>query len=185
MPENTTARDPLVHVLGAMSDGTDRYITDMESDGQRQLVHSDQMPADAPWEDLEALGFVKGAPVRGDDLFVTCTLPDGWSREGTGHAMWSNVLDERGVTRVNVFYKAAFYDRRASASVARPGCAASTEAIYGDGPAALPAQWDVFTEEERQDFRSGLSRYLEDAERHPSIYGDRVPKVQRLTEIAA
>jgi hypothetical protein len=117
MVENTTQRDPLVHLAGMVSEGQTGYIEGMEAQGQQQLVNSDNLPVDAPWEKLEALGFVKGEPVPGDDLFVSCTLPPGWTRAGTDHSMWSKILDERGIERVSIFYKAAFYDRSAHASL--------------------------------------------------------------------
>ena len=193
-PENTSRRDPLLHLALSMS-SSGRYIEEMEADGQRQLVHSDVLPAEGPWADhtgwrgprdgvtLESLGFVKGDPVPGDEMFVHATLPPGWAREGSDHAMWSYITDERGVRRVSIFYKAAFYDRSAHASIERPGYAFTTEAIYGDGPAKLPEPWDVLTAEERADFRAGLTDYLDRAAEHPSIYGDRVAKVNTLLEM--
>jgi hypothetical protein len=149
-PEDTSASDPLLHMLGAMgSGGLSGYIEEQESAGQAQLVASAVLPKDGS-SAYEALGIRVGDPV--DDLFVNVTLPAGWKRQGSDHAMWSYVLDERGVQRVAVFYKAAFYDRKAHGSVVRPGRAAVTDVIYGDGPAALPEQWSVFTDEERADF---------------------------------
>jgi hypothetical protein len=155
--ENTQERDPMLHLLGAMSDGPSNYITDMEAAGQQQLVNSDQLPTEAPWAALEKLGFKRGKPVEGDPLFTHCDLPEGWRRQGTDHAMHSNVIDERGVERVGVFYKAAFYDRRADAHLIN---------VYGDGPVKLPDVWPVLTDEERADFAQGLENQLE------SAYGD-------------
>lgn len=190
-PENTTARDSLMHLLGSMSAGTDGYITGMEADGQRQVVQSDVLPADAPWAGtekwgkapdvtLEDLGFVKGEPIADDDLFVRCTLPDGWSKKGTSHSMWSDVVDERGVTRVAVFYKAAFYDRHAHASITNVGYSLGSEAIYSEEPAKLPDAWELLSGEERAEFVGALDSYREEAAEHPSIYGDRIPKVDAL-----
>ena len=114
MIENTSNRDALLHLAGMMG-GQDRYITEMESAGQRELVHSDRLPTEAnPSDaDFEAVGFTFGAVDPGDDLFRPATLPGGWKREGSDHAMWSYILDRHGRRRVSVFYKAAFYDRRA------------------------------------------------------------------------
>lgn len=67
--------------------------------------------------DFEAIGVVFGEPVEGDDLFVHATLPAGWKKEATEHAMWSKLLDDKGRTRAMIFYKAAYYDRRADASL--------------------------------------------------------------------
>lgn len=181
--ENTSERDPLLHLAAGMGDH-DEYVTGMERAGQAQIVHSDVLPAEAPWAELAELGFVKGEPVEGDSLFVGCTLPQGWRREGSEHAMWSYVLDERGVRRVAVFYKAAYYDRRATAHIARPGSALATGSIYGDGPPVLPAPWGVLTEEEREDFRRDLQGYMEQAADCPQVYGDRVPRVKTLIALA-
>jgi hypothetical protein len=167
--ENTSERDPMLHLLGVMSEGTSGYITGMEAAGQRQLLASSQLPKDGPWDELTALGFVKGEPV--DDLFVNATLPEGWKREGSDHAMWSYLLDQRGIRMVAIFYKAAFYDRRAFMRFEHPGYSASTEVLYGDDPVALPSQWPLFTDEERADFRAGLDRMREHVEDSPSVYG--------------
>jgi hypothetical protein len=115
MIENTTERDPMLHMLGMLGDGQTGYIEGMEAQGQRQLVASAVMPVRAPWDELKALGFTRGEPVSGDDLFVNCTLPERWRKEGSDHAMWSYVLDETGAQRVAIFYKAAWYDRDAFA----------------------------------------------------------------------
>jgi hypothetical protein len=113
MIENTSNRDPLLHLLGAMSDGTDTYITDMEAAGQRQLVHSDRLPSKGPIDEMEKLGFTFGDIDRNDPLFRPATLPDGWKKQGSDHDMWSHVIDPLGRKRVAIFYKAAFYDRDA------------------------------------------------------------------------
>jgi hypothetical protein len=181
--EDTSKRDPLLHLVGMIGEGQGVYITGMEADGQRQVVNSDALPTKAPWDELEALGFVKGE--RQDDLFTSCTLPDSWKRQGSDHSMWSHIVDERGVKRVAIFYKAAFYDRSAHASLVRPGYDLASEAIYGDGPAILPEQWPVLTGAERSDFRSELARYGESAVEYPSIYGDRMPRVNALAELAS
>lgn len=198
-PENTSTRDPLLHLAGAMSEGVDGYVTGMEAEGQRQLVGSDVLPADAPWADarrprrtwkeqdavtLESLGFVKGDPVPGDDLFVRCALPEGWRREGSDHTIWSYVVDERGVRRISVFYKAAFYDRSAHAHVVGVGHLLASEAVYGDDDAALPSSWAVLTEGERADFREHLDDYAAQAAEHPDIYGERLPRVRDLERLA-
>lgn len=119
MIENTRDRDSLLHLLGMM-DGSGHYITDMEARRQRQLVHSDRLPvklnrgSDA---DFIAVGFSFGEPDKDDPLFRPATLPDGWSREGSDHSMWSYIVDANGRQRVSIFYKAAFYDRDAFMSL--------------------------------------------------------------------
>ncbi|MCF2130168.1 hypothetical protein L1I79_27605 [Strepomyces sp. STD 3.1] len=84
-----------------------------EKAGQQQVVHSDQLPTRGYVPEFEALGFTFGEPDAKDPLFRPATLPDGWTKEASDHAMWSYVLDELGRRRVRVFYKAAFYDRDA------------------------------------------------------------------------
>lgn len=88
-----------------------------EKAGQQALVASTNMPKDMMPSRLafEILGFRFGEPV--DELFVKATLPPGWTRAGTDHSMHSDILDEKGRRRVGVFYKAAFYDRRADATL--------------------------------------------------------------------
>jgi hypothetical protein len=124
MPENTTQRDLLIHLAGAMSDGPSGYIERMEADGQRQLVGSTELPTQTRGTDDEfvKLGFAFGDPDSADPLFRPATLPHGWRKERSDHAMWSHILDEQGRRRVSIFYKAAFYDRDAFMSL---------ETVYG------------------------------------------------------
>ncbi|MYV56469.1 hypothetical protein [Streptomyces sp. SID3212] len=116
--ENTsTPSSREVFGLLAMATGeTNALIAGQERAGQAQLVHSDQVPTDlrSPREEFEALGFVFGEPTPADPLFMSATLPAGWKREASDHDMWSYVVDEHGRRRVRLFYRAAFYDRRAS-----------------------------------------------------------------------
>lgn len=48
-----------------------------------------------------------------DELFWNVELPDEWKVEATDHAMWNNLLDEKGRKRADFFYKASCYDRDA------------------------------------------------------------------------
>ena len=179
MIENTSKRDPFTHDVGSMGNPS-AYITDMEAAGQHQLVNSDQLPTEAPWERLQELGFKRGEVVSGDPLFTHCTLPEGWRREGTDHAMHGSILDERGVKRVGVFYKAAFYDRRADAHVINVGFSLTTEVVYGDGPVKLPNEWSVLTEEERADFVLGLRGELGREYRSNDTYERRAREALKL-----
>lgn len=193
--ENTTNRPDLVHFAGTMGEGVSGYIEGMEAAGQAQLVNSDVLPAIAApdynstehpdqWPLLEALGIVRGEPVAGDPLFIHATLPTGWTRQASEwHAMTSFLLDERGVRRAAIFYKAAFYDRRADIRVFRVGTELASEEIYGDGPVLLPAVWPVLTEQERDDFRSGLDAYRALANQRPEIYGHRMARVDALAAL--
>lgn len=99
------------NLLTVMSPGG---IEESEKRGQRELVAAQALPIDGSKEvrtQLEALGFVFGKEI--DDLFVECTFPQGWTKQMTDHAMWSNLLDPQGRKRGAIFYKAAFYDRKA------------------------------------------------------------------------
>lgn len=63
------------------------------------------------------LGIVKRAEY--DDLFYTVDLPPGWELRGSDHAMWSYLHDDKGRKRASIFYKGAFYDRKADWSLDR------------------------------------------------------------------
>lgn len=96
---------------------TGRAIENSEARGQAELVDSKDLPtASSPECDaaLIAAGVVFGKPKPNDSLFRSVTLPPGWRFEATDHAMWSHLVDDQGRKRAAVFYKAAFYDRRAS-----------------------------------------------------------------------
>lgn len=142
MIENTASRHPLTHSAGALH-GTDRYITDMEADGQRQLVHSNRLPVEINrGTDVEfvTLGFSFGPPDPNDPLFRPATLPDGWKREPSDHSMWSYIVDTNDRRRVRIFYKAAFYDRRAFMSLETP-LADVHRLLYGEIDALPVDDW--------------------------------------------
>ena len=89
-------------------------IERQEAAGQRTLIETSMLPKEisgATRDQLSSLGFKFGADA--DELFVTCELPAGWTKRGTEHSMHSELLDEQGRKRAGIFYKAAFYDRRA------------------------------------------------------------------------
>lgn len=95
-----------------------RYNTveEMEVAGQDQLVNSVLVPVKVNFgtdEDLEALGFKLGKPLIDDPIFRPATFPTGWTRRPGETVYWSEILDAEGNVRIKVFYKAAFYDRRA------------------------------------------------------------------------
>lgn len=99
--------------------GGGAVIERQEKRGQQALVHSELLPAELRDDqaDFEALGFVFGDVEADDPMFRRVTLPDGWSRQASDHAMWSYIVDGLGRRRVGMFYKAAFYDRQANARV--------------------------------------------------------------------
>lgn len=176
--ENTAKRPTKVHLVGLI--GSDTYVPDMEAEGQHQLVNSSRMPADGDWGTLEYLGFSKGDPVSGDPLFVEATLPGGWKKQGTDHAMHSDVVDERGLPRVGVFYKAAFYDRDARFNVIDVGAHVVSQVIRGgDGSVvALPQEWPLLTEIERAGALSHVERVVAQ-----NWYGADEPESVRANEL--
>lgn len=68
-------------------------------------------------EDIErarvwrAMGFEFGAPV--DKLFRQVRFPQGWKRQSTDHAMYSDFVDTAGRKRIQMFHKSSFCDRDA------------------------------------------------------------------------
>ncbi|MCP4967225.1 MAG: hypothetical protein GY926_18590 [bacterium] len=91
-------------------------IEAQEAAGQVQLVNSDVLPTEALYgarEALEAAGVRFGEPDPDDPLFAPVELPSGWRKERSDHSMWSHLIDGQGRRRAEIFYKAAFYDRRA------------------------------------------------------------------------
>ena len=176
-PENTAKADPLLNLLRSMEPGG---IEAMEAQGQRELLNSTTLPTDTSGSDeaFLALGFAFGETVPGDDLFRQATLPAGWERKGSDHAMWSYVVDDRGIERVAIFYKAAFYDRRAFMRLDNVGASLASKFIYGDDP-TFTLRSDL-TDEERGELLASAEQYIEDSERHPDIYADRLPRAWQI-----
>lgn len=85
MIENTSGRDPVLHLLGAMGEGqVGGYIYELEAAGQAQLVSSDQLPtklSGGTREELVEIGFTFGEPDPDDPLFLPVTLPEGWRKQ--------------------------------------------------------------------------------------------------------
>lgn len=94
-------------------------IERQEAAGQQELVNGTNFPIDMSpnREAFEKMGFVFGQQV--DDIFFSAKLPAGWKKEATDHSMWSYITDAQGRKRAAIFYKAAFYDRRARATLER------------------------------------------------------------------
>ena len=97
--------------------GNPNAIEDQEARGQQELVNSSQLPVEVRGkEKLEELGVVFGPPCEDDPLFCNASLPDGWNIKATDHSMHSDVIDSDGKVTATIFYKAAFYDRKAHMS---------------------------------------------------------------------
>lgn len=127
-------------IYGVSSPG---LIEAMEARGQREVVASTRLPIEGSDDPaLLALGFTFGA--SDGDLFREAVLPAGWRKVGGDHAMWSYVEDGRGIRRVSVFYKAAWYDRSANMNVLSVGYMLADMVSEG---AEVP--WDQVTSEEK------------------------------------
>jgi len=98
-------------LLGGSAAG---HFERQEARGQQELCASTQLPQKgSESEEIQALGIEWGESAKGDELFREATLPEGWEKRATDHSMWSEIVDETGKVRAEVFYKAAFYDRDA------------------------------------------------------------------------
>lgn len=181
--ENTTLRDPVTHIAGARSAGSSAdYITDMEAAGRQQLAESDLMPAKGDWAELEQLGFVNRGPVPDDPIFVHADIPAGWRRDGL------RILDERGLARVEIAYKAAFYDRGATVFLTDPIVVPVRGAVmYDRGELSLPTGWDVFTPDERTAVRSFLENLIsgEAERRNPHLFANEDRRTRVLSRAEA
>ena len=108
--------DPMEFLSRAFIGGSSHAIESQEAQGQTELVNSDVLPtkiSEDGKERLEAAGVVFGKICDGDELFQDVTLPEGWEKQPTEHSMWSELIDDKGKKRASIFYKAAFYDRKA------------------------------------------------------------------------
>jgi len=117
-------------LLEVMLGGTDGLIERQEARGQRSLVNSSQLPTSGTpgttvrgrpmskeVEEAWAATGIEFGPIVEGELFRDSVLPEGWSKSCTDHAMHSDLLDDKGRKRASIFYKAAFYDRRADISL--------------------------------------------------------------------
>ncbi|KKL17147.1 hypothetical protein LCGC14_2488480 [marine sediment metagenome] len=97
-----------------MMAGAPGAIEASEALGQIELVSNAKLPAEMN-VDREAVTKATGIQFgdMADELFINATLPEGWSKRATDHSMHSELVDDRGCVRAGIFYKAAFYDRRA------------------------------------------------------------------------
>lgn len=162
------------------------YTTEMEADEQRQLAQSSIIPTECDRPAFEALGFVFGEQVPNDPLFQHATLPPGWHLTPDSHSGSTHILDEHGRKRVYICCKAAFYGRKADATILglRPYLwdVASTEdgqVIYDDAWATPAAVAEAAAQEanaerdragEQGDLTTPAAQYhLEAAARHMAI----------------
>lgn len=94
--------------------GEDNIVEHMEAEGQECVIRNTMM-AKRMWpsrEDFEQLGF-SFEDIPGDEVLCYATLPQGWSMKKTDHSMWNDIIDQNGMIRGSMFYKASAYDRNA------------------------------------------------------------------------
>ncbi len=93
-----------------MEEATQRAVAENQKWQLAREVNTHEHGADRDSKaGLETLGFqVTGET---DDLFYQVIPPTGWTRKTDG--FWTSVKDAQGVERISMFYKGAFYDRRA------------------------------------------------------------------------
>lgn len=86
-------------------------IERQEKKGQVKLTANSELPKCGDWDLLKQWGIriIK----EKDELFYDVSLPSGWYKEETDHHMRINLKDSNDLIRASIFYKAAFYDRRA------------------------------------------------------------------------
>jgi hypothetical protein len=137
---NTATQDPMMTLLLLSGGIPGRQIEAQEAQGQRELVAAEVLPTEGLQAVASACGIEILGAVAGDELFVSVKLPDGWSKRATDHSMWSDLVDGKGRKRASIFYKAAFYDRRA---FIRPCVRFSIEQDYDRRDAAVMHVKDV------------------------------------------
>lgn len=124
-PTDTTRQaidNPIILFAEMMGGGSSGAIERSEARGQQELVSSEVLPTRLNGdkkEDFEKIGIKFGEICEDDDMFQEVTLPAGWKKVPTDHAMWSNLVDDKGRKRAGIFYKAAFYDRSAHMNLVR------------------------------------------------------------------
>ncbi len=98
--------------------GEKNVVDHVEAEGQARAVASTMMAKEMEpsREEWEKLGFTF-TDIPGDEVLCEASLPEGWSMEETDHPMWINIVDQNGMKRGSMFYKAVFYDRVARMSL--------------------------------------------------------------------
>lgn len=98
-------------------------IEAIEAQGQSDFIVSEHLPVYAPWDELHTMGIKEledhNEVAASGKLFCKVALPPGWKRVATDHSMWTDLVDEKGVKRASIFYKAAPYDKRAYLRIER------------------------------------------------------------------
>lgn len=97
--------------------GNPTAIENQEAEGQKLLCQSSQLPVDVrggdALETYKSLGIKVIRTSEGDKLFYDVILPSGFKIQPTDQPMHSDLLNSEGEKVGGIFYKAAFYDRKA------------------------------------------------------------------------
>lgn len=189
-PENTTATAAEIPLGALITSSEPDGIEGQEAAGTTQLVASQYLPVDCDDDEaLVELGFTFGEPLEADPLFRPATIPAGWAKRAI-EARQVYLVDERGVDRVSVFYKAAFYDRRANMWLINVGRDQCVRAVYAHhdlelGTAAeRPVELNAnLTTDELEDVSAEAEAYLERAVDFPHIYDKRAHRARALIEL--
>lgn len=157
---NRDELDRLMMLIRAMS-GETNVIEHMEAEGQQRAIRNIMMAKEMrpSREEWEQLGFVF-TDIPGDDVLCSAVLPEGWSIKATDHSMWNEIIDENGMKRGSMFYKAAFYDRSAHMSLERRYGVCSS--YVGDDYSTTEV---YFGNNEEKLFVAGQVHYSKDATR--------------------
>jgi len=110
---STKEEATIVMIDAALGGNSGDAIERQEARGQQDFVNSTQLPVKGSNDEaFTKMGIRFGVAVEGE-LFRHADLPECWSKQPTEHSMWSKLVDRNGNERAEIFYKAAFYDRRA------------------------------------------------------------------------
>ena len=101
-------------LITAMPGGIER----LEAAGSQQVAAEQLLPREictVRGLTLEALSTHWGFTILGesDELFMRVQLAPGWTLKTTEHRLYTDLFDDKGRRRAQIFYKAAPYDRRA------------------------------------------------------------------------
>ena len=95
--------------------GEEKVVEHMEEEGQKDVFERIMLAKvmEPPREEWEKLGFIFNE-IAGEEVLLQAVLPKGWKlKQNENNAMWTDILDEKGTLRGQMFYKAAFYQQMA------------------------------------------------------------------------
>ena len=122
----------------------DPVYTKDKKDDDKKIENGFIMPREMhpSRDDFEELGFVF-RDIPGDDVLCYASLPDGWSIRPTDQPTWSEIVDEDGVSRGDMFYRNSLYDRDAHMKlwhrygIRRDSIGKETEVYFGNATEKL------------------------------------------------